>query len=255
MGCGGLRALLAVVSTLVLAGCSAVVSTPGAGALRSDGGADAADSGVVRPDGSACPPATILCGDVCAAPATDPNHCGGCGMACVVGQSCVSGSCACSPGDPACAGPPIGDPSDCGAGGSSCADDEVCALGMCRCRPGLSRVRGACVDLASDPNNCGMVGVRCDQRCAEGRCVDRCPPGLESCGDACVDLAADPLNCGGCGDSCDRDQLCADSNCEDYQTAPRCDSCPCGTCAGDFDLCCIFPGTEAPVCVDAPSCR
>ena len=88
------------------------------------------------------------CGDACVDLQTSPSHCGGCGIACGGGTTCVRGACLC----------PASQPTACG---------------------------GRCVDSRSDPSNCGGCDTRCTsaQRCESGRCVGTstgvCP---SSCG-------------------------------------------------------------------------
>ncbi|HEY3448291.1 MAG TPA: hypothetical protein VGK67_18185 [Myxococcales bacterium] len=113
---------------------------------------------------------TVCSPTVCADLKTDPQHCGTCGSACAVGQSCVEGVCACP------------------AGSLSCD--------------------GVCVSVKSDPKNCGVCGNDCgDQLCLDGQC--KCPAtgcacasGKVPCGNLCVNLATDPKNCNGCGIDC-----------------------------------------------------
>lgn len=121
------------------------------------------------------------CGDACAAIGTDPDNCGGCGIACAPGESCVSGSCTC----PATA------------------------------------CDGACVDLESDPANCGACGVACagDQVCTTDdagvtACAGACAGSFQQlCGRACVDRATNPWHCGECGRACGTNERCSGGRC------------------------------------------
>jgi hypothetical protein len=94
----------------------------------------------------------------CADPATDPNNCGGCDIACPTGQTCAAGLCS-------------GTEMPCGAGhiGDGCPflydGGELGLNGVC-C-PG-----GGCSDPNSDVNNCGGCGYPCSsgQSCVAGNC-------------------------------------------------------------------------------------
>lgn len=149
-----------------------------------------------------------------------------------------------------------------GAGGAPvpctlCTDDEWCPAGSCECRPGLTQVGQECVDLQSSPDDCGGGGpcAGATPVCQGGECQASCTPPFTDCQDACVDLDNDPLNCGRCGHSCNADRVCAGSECRDVQVPTGCDACPCAECDGDFDLCCIYPGTSQPLCLkESPGC-
>lgn len=236
------RAALALAAVLAM-GCSSTIN-PDVARLG-DGGGAGLDGSRPAGDGGACAAGQIVCGAICADPTTDRANCGGCGRMCRSGAACVSGTCACPPGDPACS--TIGDPDRCG--GATCRDDQVCASGSCECRPGLTMVGGSCLDLETDPRNCGAPGTTCPaaQVCAGGGCHGSCPPDLERCDGACVDLDVDPLHCGECGRTCERDRLCVDGGCRDYRGTPACDE-----CRGDRSQCCDYAG--GLVCVNSDSC-
>jgi len=115
------------------------------------------------------------CDGLCVNIETDPNHCGGCGVGCVPGESCSAGSCS-------------------------------------LCGP-LNQCGEACVDLQSDPAHCGGCGVRCHnwEACISGQCyaepVDPgppqgCPSGLTLCDGFCIDIQRDDEHCGGCRVRC-----------------------------------------------------
>jgi len=125
---------------------------------------------------------------------SDPNNCGGCGVACAPGEACVNGQCECQCGS-SCYHVTT-DIDNCGACNSVCPgsrDDSahgapVCDDGVCdyRCEidwadcDGL--VRNGCeANLRSDPLNCGGCGIRCTaiegQACVDGRCtMKECGP-------------------------------------------------------------------------------
>lgn len=97
------------------------------------------------PDGSVscddCELPNLCCAGRCVDPLTDHAHCGGCGMACDVSETCEDGSCE-----------PI-------------------------CDPPTTYCGGDCVLLDTDPDHCGRCNNRCPTGlCADGRCVGT-PPG------------------------------------------------------------------------------
>src|SRR5881394_3094301 len=72
--------------------CAPGTCTPsGCGGAANDAGT--VDGGSCGPDG--CFSGSICCGGRCTDPKFDHNNCGGCGMVCINGQSCLSGVCAC----------------------------------------------------------------------------------------------------------------------------------------------------------------
>lgn len=128
--------------------------------------------------------------------ATDPNNCGGCGLACAPGQQCRDQG-----NGPECLYP--------------CEQS-----GMAEC------VRG-CRDLRHDPQNCGACGNVCPaghahqlSACKKGVCALDCEPGFADCNgspfDGCeVDLRAHPGHCGACGNECNQTagQPCIEGKC------------------------------------------
>lgn len=136
--------------------------------------------------GSGCLDSTVVCsanlkacGTTCADTTSDKANCGGCGIACAVGQVCQDSACVCQAGTQACGGVCAvtqSDPLNCGGCGQACADGQVCEAGACKtaCELGSSSVcNDACVDLQGDVNNCGACGNACNsgQSCHAGTCA------------------------------------------------------------------------------------
>ncbi len=98
---------------------------------------------------------------------SDPDHCGGCGEACLIGEQCIDGECF----------------FDC---------------------EGYTNCNGTCYDIMEDVNNCGGCGITCppDRICALGECIEECLPNELFCGETCIDVYADVNNCGGCDNTC-----------------------------------------------------
>jgi hypothetical protein len=83
-----------------------------------------------------CAPPTQECGGVCVDTSSDPVNCGGCGVVCQPGQSCVNGLCqlVCAPPTQDCGGLCVdtsSDPLNCGGCGVQCGSYEVCLGGSC----------------------------------------------------------------------------------------------------------------------------
>lgn len=131
------------------------------------------------------------CTTSCKYVATDVTNCGGCGIACSIGETCQNGSCLCG-GNPACTGGQ-------GCCGSSCVDlnsAQYCGSCTLSCTLPEECYSGAC--------GCGAAGVVC-----EGLL-----PGMpgECCGSTgCVVFVSGPTdNCGSCGNAC---AICAFGSC------------------------------------------
>jgi hypothetical protein len=171
------RPWFAMLSVAALAGCLPDPAQPDGGA-RSDGGAPE----VLAPfDAAGCAPEQRLCEGRCVDPSSNPNHCGGCGVACpAAGPNAVA---------------------VCAAG--RCA--VACASGFADCDGDASN--GCEADTASSVAHCGRCGRACaapagmSPMCAMGTC-SACPMGLQACGASCVDTQTSSAHCGDCGTSC-----------------------------------------------------
>jgi hypothetical protein len=116
------------------------------------------------------------CGGVCVDLFTDPDHCGGCAIACPDGSVCTAGECA-----PTC---------DTASGEADCG--------------------GVCVNLFTDADNCGNCGVACvpEEDCISGTCTLVCTMCETNCGGSCTDVQTDANNCGMCGTICTFGETC-----------------------------------------------
>jgi hypothetical protein len=85
---------------------------------------------------------------------TDEVHCGTCGAACGVSETCCDGICR----------PLNTDEAHCGNCGTACGAGETCCSGVCR-------------NLGTSVSNCGTCGHACDSQTA-----DRCVGGICHCG-------------------------------------------------------------------------
>jgi hypothetical protein len=171
-----------------------------------------------------------LCGRACFDLRTDPQNCGGCGVACGESEVCGAGACVCAPTafeydgrcyDPAtsamrlCDGVLVDantDEAHCGSCERACGESESCRAGVCDCDANTLRCGGAaCLDRSSDPLHCGACGNVCGAgyRCVERACV--CDASTTECpGDTgCFDLQTADAHCGSCATSCDPTRACA----------------------------------------------
>lgn len=159
--------------------------------------------------GITCPTGQNFCNGKCIYVTSDPQNCGGCGMACPGALACINGSCGC-PG-----------------GLSNCAD--------------------VCVDENVDGNNCGSCGAACVAGfvCSSGTCEVTCGANLQQCSQSCIDTQNDPRNCGMCQHACDTNQICCAGQCVLDDTRDHCGSCApclatefCFNAGGDMGLIC-----------------
>jgi hypothetical protein len=116
-----------------------------------------------------CPAGQTFCEVTCVDTTSDPNNCGGCGLACT-GVPCTGGACCppptrgpvqqcgAPPPPPPPAGCPVYPPPPC-----------FCPSGQTECR---TMSGPSCSDLTNDPNNCGACGNVCPSgvACTGGAC-------------------------------------------------------------------------------------
>jgi hypothetical protein len=165
-----------------------------------------------------------MCEDVCTNFLTNPFHCGECGAACSLGETCVEGVCTvvCRSGLTECGGDCVDTETNrahCGGCDSPCGAGEVCSEGSCElvCGGTTDTLCGdACVDLQRNPLHCGACDNACGtgEICSSGTCVVTCGGSTPTrCGDACVDTDTNRLHCGGCDSACDPDEVCSGGTC------------------------------------------
>ncbi len=164
-----------------------------------------------------------VCGDVCVDPRADPQHCGGCGVACSDGQVCNAGVCADTCGSQEQCGATCrrpDDPFNCGTCGKECEGacvDSVCEEDI-QCGS-KARCSGRCVDTQTDDQNCGACGKKCtgDGFCRQGSCAT-CSSvfGYEwsRCGDYCAILSESNEHCGTCNHKCESGTSCKYGSCK-----------------------------------------
>lgn len=115
-------------------------------------------AGCSLPSVSTCPSGQTFCeGTGCVDTSSASNHCGACGSACPVGQTCSDGNCVPS---------------------------------VVTCTDGLAFCAGAgCVDLSARPDHCGECGRRCEsgETCRDGQCYAPTDAGTP------MDVPVDPL--------------------------------------------------------------
>lgn len=181
----------------------------------------------------------VKCNGACVDTATDEQHCGACGTACVADQACVGGSC-------------LGRTCD----GVACGPSQVCVGGTCRekdcldvtCNAYSTCVGGACIPRACEgglcpPGNACLDGGCVDVGCTGVTCADGGACALGRCDDnvACGNLQLDPpesdVDCGGTctpcidGRQCNVPGDCASGQCGDGGVCVA--ACMDGTTCGD----------------------
>lgn len=212
--------------------------------------------------GAGCGAPLLACDLSCVDPGVDPNHCGGCGIACGAGRACLGGQCGCTGGTLGCGGEcvdPASNPVHCGSCNQPCAPGEICVGGGCffPCPLGQVPCGGQCVSLERDPLNCGGCNQPCGpgSSCVGSQCmpVSACMAPLTIClgpdagPPSCVDPRYDPDNCGDCGISCSMANsggACVDGGCV------------LGGCQPGFENCNMNPvdGCEAELSVSQSHC-
>ncbi len=174
----------------------------------------------------------------------DPNHCGGCGMACP----------GYSHGAPACS-----------AGACTIACDE--GWGDCD-----GEIRTGCEEDLTSPTMCGACGEVCSTPHATPSCfaasceIDVCAPGYDDCdaspGNGCEMLLNNLSHCGACGRACTMDHAtpsCAGGTCRVAACDPGWADCTaasgCETELGTLTDCsacgvaCAAPANATAACV------
>jgi alpha-tubulin suppressor-like RCC1 family protein len=160
--------------------------------------------------GGTCVTATATCGGLaecsgaCRDLNVDPSNCGGCGVACTGGKSCVGGVCTlvCGPGTSQCSARCVDtqiDGTNCGGCGTTCPATASCTGGSCLC-PGAKPLicAGACKDGANDMQNCGACGNVCSIKCANGTCVNLTTVAMAAeASHVCAQMSDGTLRCWG----------------------------------------------------------
>lgn len=215
--------------------------------------------------------------------ASDPMHCGACGVACSndnISAACTAGVCAgaCAAGFADCNGDKLADgcetniasdAANCGACGDSCSQNEVtasCVGGACSgaCAPGFAdcdsdKLTNGCeTEIESNAQDCGGCGNVCSAAgvtpaCAGGVCSGPCDPGFADCNgnklaDGCeVNLIGDVNHCGACGTACSL-----------ANATPLCIAglCAIGACASGYQNCdaTAANGCESAMATDPANC-
>jgi|GEM_PF-3198751 len=192
----------------------------------------------------ACQTGQILCGGNCINPQTSNTNCGAkgsCnntsssnanyqGASCTGGQTCMSGSCACSEG-------------------ISCVSGQQCSSGACVCMTSSAGCSGGVNNTCTNASHCGRCGNACtgNRICSGGECV--CPSGWILCGSNCVDPQTSRTNCGAKGTCSGTDPRNANYQGANCGTSGN-NSCSSGICRCNNSTCRL-----GERCNDSNSCR
>ena len=263
---------------------SGTTSTSGStttGSSSSSGSVGTGDAGFpgtvcVLPDGGAgswCDAYSVF--SICVDTSRDPLNCGGCGNACLAGQTCNPGAsrtpvCVFTDCQQAVPGGDNGDVNcllaDGGQGGccaGACQDPTFfttsatnCGLCGIACAPGVACQGGICPAACEGLQSC-PAGYGCT---SNGDCLPSCTGTNDNtfcdldggygvcCRGACGDLTHDPENCGACGQACAAGTVCAHSSCLPASTCSvAAEGLPCDLGSGREGACC------AGACVDTTS--
>jgi hypothetical protein len=116
------------------------------------------------------------------------------------------------------------DNSNCGGCGVVCTGGQTCINGTCTCPNGLTFCNSNCVDISTDPNNCGGCGNVCNGTCTSGQCCQigyhHCPQG--GCCPDCMEC--DPTGLPYCNDTCTNCTICYAPGGVPSQCIPYCTS-------------------------------
>lgn len=214
-------------------------------------------------------PGGRVCSGNCVDTLSDPQNCGGCGMACLAGAVCSNGMCEvrCAAGLVKCDGrcvDPRTNNAFCGASGQcdgvnageNCGRGLFCIRGRCEtvCPPGQLNCGGNCVDPQTSAQFCGATadcagmnaGTRCmgADVCAAGRCGANCPAGYVNCNGSCIDPQSSTQFCGA-------DAMCSMGSFSACAAGQVCSGGRCGLSCGTGTIRCGAP----PVCVDPQTSR
>jgi hypothetical protein len=83
---------------------------------------------------ASCTDGATNCGGSCVNTLSDPDHCGGCFIACTGGKQCTGGGCGCPSGTTDCSGQCTAtsfDRNNCGGCGIKCPTGSACRSGSC----------------------------------------------------------------------------------------------------------------------------
>ncbi len=194
-----------------------------------------------------CPPGTSDCNGTCIDTTSDPNHCGGCGIDCGVGEICINGQCAqaectnvseCDDGNPcttdACVNfQCVFTPTD----GLTCDDGSACTVGD-TCSGGVC----AGVSICGPNSSCAGSNCACDNDFLDcnGDLIDGCE----------TSILSNDSHCGGCDVQCPLGSVCINGSCVFTQTWYRdLDSDGFGDC-GDFVTAPVPPQGYVGICGD-----